>query len=97
MVQKKFKGWPKDQSGTIGKKIFRNIFVWVQNDCFDKSLFDGFKAIWSLVKNFQNCLKKSLRGYHRTREGTIGKIFFRNMFLWGQNHCFDEKKRFWLF
>ena len=43
---------------------------------------------------FQNWSKKSLRGDHRTKGGTIGKKFFRNVFLLVQNDCFDERKRF---
>ena len=100
---KKFQNWSKKSlrgdhrtnGGTIGKKIFRNVFL-----CFKmivlmkENVFDGFKAIWSLIKNFQNCSKKILRGDHRTKGGSIGKKFFRNVFLWVQNDCFDERKRF---
>ena len=47
-----------------------------------------------MKKFFQNWLKKSLRGDHRTKGGTIGKKFFRKVFLLVQNDCFDERKRF---
>ena len=47
-----------------------------------------------MKKFFQNWSKKSLRGDHRTKGGTIGKKFFRNVFLLVQNDCFDERKRF---
>ena len=59
-----------------------------------ENVFDGFKAIGSIKKNFPNWSKKSLRGDHRTKGGTIGKEFFRNVFLLVQNDCFDERKRF---
>ena len=96
--KKSLRGDHRTKGGTIGKKFFRNMFLWVQNDCFDEeNVFDGFKAIWSRIKNFQNWSKKSLRGDHRTKGGTIGKKFFRNMFLWVENDCFDERKRFWWF
>ena len=45
------------------------------------NVFDGFKAFSSIIRNFQIGPKKSLRGDHRTKGGTIGKNFFRNMFL----------------
>ena len=45
-----------------------------------------------MKKFFQNSSKKSLRGDHRTKGGTIGKKFFRNVFLLVQNDCFDERK-----
>ena len=44
-----------------------------------KNVSDGLKAISSLVKNFQNWQKKNLRGDHRTKGGTIGKKFIKNM------------------
>ena len=59
-----------------------------------QNVFDGFKAISSIKKFFQNWSKKSLRGDHRTKGGTIGKKFFRNVFLLVQNDCFDETERF---
>ena len=59
-----------------------------------ENVFDGFKAIWSVKIFFQNWSKKSLRGDNRTKGGTIGKKFFRNVFLLVQNDCFDERKRF---
>ena len=59
-----------------------------------ENVLDGFKAISSIKNFFQNWSKKSLRGDHRTKGGTIGKKFFRNVFLLVQNDCFDERKRF---
>ena len=67
--------------GTLEKKFFRNVFLWVQNDFLMKeNVFDGLKAIWRLIKNFQNWSKKSLRGDHRTNGGNIGKKIFETCF-----------------
>ena len=97
-TKKSLRGDHRTKGGTIGKNFFRDMFLWVKNDCFDeRKRFDGFKAIWSIIRNFQIWPKKSLRGDHRTKGGTIGKKFFRNMFLWVKNDCFDERKRFWWF
>ena len=79
--KKSLRGDHRTKGGSIGNNFFWNIDLSVQNDCFDESVFDGFKAIWSLIENFQNCSKKRLKGDHRTKGGTIGKKFFRNMFL----------------
>ena len=46
-----------------------------------ENVLDGFKAFTSIIRNFQIWPKKSLRGDHRTKGGTIGKKFFGNMFL----------------
>ena len=46
-----------------------------------ENVCDGFKAIGSIIRNFQIWPKESIRGDHRTKGGTIGKKFFRNMFL----------------
>ena len=46
-----------------------------------ENVFDGFKAFSSIIRNFQNCPKKSVGGDHRTKGGTIRKVFFGNMFL----------------
>ena len=68
------------KGGPFGKKFFRNVFLLVQNDCFDeKNVFDGFKAISSIKNFFQNWSKKSLRGDHRTPNffsTNFEKIFF---------------------
>ena len=60
----------------------------------EENVFDGFKPFSSIIRNFQICLKKSVRGDHRTKGGTIGKKFLGNMFLWVENDCFDERKVF---
>ena len=66
-----------------------------------ENVFDGFKAIWRLIKNFQNWSKKSLKGDHTTKGGTIGKIFFETcfyefkmIFLIKENVC-DGFKAIW--
>ena len=41
-----------------------------------ENVLDGFKAISSIIRNFQNWSKKIIRGDHRTKGGTIGKKFF---------------------
>ena len=46
-----------------------------------ENVFDGFKAFSSIIYNFQICPKKSVRGDHRAKWGTLGKKFFGNMFL----------------
>ena len=71
--------------GPEGRPLEKNFF----ETCFyefkmillmKENVFDGFKAIWSLIKNFQNLSKKSLRGDHRTKGGTIKKNFFERCF-----------------
>ena len=93
--KKSLRGDHRTKRGTIGKKFFETCFYEFKMIVLTKeNVLDGFKAIWSLIKNFQNRSKKSLRGDHRTKGGTIGKKFFGNVFLWVQNDCFDERKRF---
>ena len=46
-----------------------------------ENVFDGFIAFSSIIRIFQIWLKKSLRGDHRTKGGTIRKKIFGNMFL----------------
>ena len=58
---------------------FRMIVLMKENVC------DGFKAIWSLIKNFQNWSKKSLRGDQRTKGVPLEKNFFET--------CLYEFKR----
>ena len=95
---KSFRGDHRTKGGTIRKKFLETCFYeFKMIVLMEENVFDGFRAIWSLIKNFQNWSKKSLRGDHGTIGGTIGKKFFRNVFLWVQNDCFDERKRFWWF
>ena len=78
--KKNLRGDHRTKGGTIGKNFFKT--------CLDqfkmivlmkKNVLDGFKAISSMVKNFQNWPKKNLRGDHTTKGGTIGKKFIKNM------------------
>ena len=83
------------KGGPLEKNFFETCFYQFKMIVLIKeNVFDGFKAILSIIRNFQNWSKKSLTGDHRTKGGTIGKKFFRNMFLSVQNDCFDERKRF---
>ena len=45
-----------------------------------ENVFDGFKAFSSIIRNFQIWQKKSLRGVHRTKGGSIGKKFLEPCF-----------------
>ena len=83
------------KGGPLEKNFFETCFYQLKMIVLMReNVFDGFKAILSIIGNFQNWSKKSLRGDHRTKGGTIGKEIFRNMFLSVQNDCFDERKRF---
>ena len=96
--KKSLRGDHRTIGGSIGKNFFETCFYQLKMIVLMKeNVFDRFNAIWSLIKNFQNCSKKSLSGHHRTKGGTIGKNFFRNTFLWGKNDSFDERKPFWWF
>ena len=96
--KKSLRGDHRTKGGPLEKTFFETCFQEFKMIVFMKeNVFDGFKAIWTLIKNFQNWSTKSLRGDHRTKGGTIGKKFIWNVFLWAQNDCFDEGKRFWWF
>ena len=96
--KKSLRGGHRTKGGPFEKNFFETCFYEFKMIVLMKeNVLDGFKPIWRLIKNFQNWSKKSLRGDHRTKGGTIGKKFFRNVFLWVQNDCFDERKRFWWF
>ena len=83
------------KGGPLGKNFFETCFYQFKMIVLIKeNVFDGFKTVCSTIGNFENWSKKSLRGDHRTKEGTIGKKFFRNMFLLVENDCLDERKRF---
>ena len=103
---KNFKNWSKKslrgdhrtKGGPLEKNFFETCFYEFKMIVLMKeNVFDGFKDFWSLIKNFQNLSKKSSRGDHRTKGGRIGKKILGNVFLWVQNDCFDERKRFWWF
>ena len=59
-----------------------------------ENVFDSFRAFSSIIRNFQIWPKKSVRGDHRTKGGTIRKKFFGSIFLLVENDYFDERKRF---
>ena len=98
-LKKFFQNWSKKslrghrtKGGTIGKKFFRNVFLLVQNDCFDETIvFELVRKTISHKKFFSKLVPPLV---HRTKGGTIGKKFFRNVFLLVQNDCFDETERF---
>ena len=68
------------------KTFFETCFYELKRIVLKKeNVFDGFKAFSSIIRTFQIWPKKSLRGDHRTKGGTIGKTFFET--------CFYELKR----
>ena len=70
------------KGGPLEKNFFETCFYELKMIVLMKeNVFDGFKAISSIIRNFQIWPKKSSRGDHRTKGGTIGKKFFRNVFL----------------
>ena len=96
--KKSLRGDHRTKGGTNGKNFFETcLYEFKMIVLMKENVFDGFKPIWTWIKNFQNWSKKSLRSDHRTKGGTIRKKFFRNVFPWVQNDCFDERKRFWWF
>ena len=70
------------KGGPLEKNNFETCFYELKRIVLMKeNVFDGFKVFSSLIRTFQIWPKKSLRGDHRTKGGTIGKNFFPNMFL----------------
>ena len=70
------------KGGPLEKILFETCFYELKMIVLMKeNVFDGFKTFSSIIRNFQIWPKKSLRGDHRTKGGTIGKKFFPNMFL----------------
>ena len=70
------------KGGPLEKIFFETCFYELKMIVLMKEdVFDGFKAFSSIIRNFQIWPEKSLRGDHRTKGGTTGKNFFRNMFL----------------
>ena len=69
------------KGGPLEKNFFETCFYELKMIVLKKeNIFDGFKPIWSLIKNFQNWSKKSLRGDHRTKGGPLEKNFFEMCF-----------------
>ena len=70
------------KGGTLEKNFFETCFNQLKKIVLmEENVFDDFKAFSSIIRNFQICPKKSVRGDHRTKGGTIGKKFLGNMFL----------------
>ena len=89
--KKSLRGDQRTKWVPLEKKFFETcLYEFKMIVLIKKTVFDAFKPIWSLLKNFQNWSKKTLRGDHRTKRGTIVKSFFPNMFLSVWNDCFDE-------
>ena len=67
--------------GPLGKNLFEKCFYELKMIVLMKeNVLDGFKAFSSMIRNFQIWQKKSLKGVHRTKGGTIGKNFFKTCF-----------------
>ena len=84
-----FQIWPKKsvrgdhwtKGGPLEKNFFEICFYELEMIVLMKeNVFDGFKAISSIIRNFEIWPKKSLRGDHRTKGGTIGKRFIEPCF-----------------
>ena len=90
------------KGGALEKNFFETcLYKFKLIVLMNENVFDGFKPIWNLTKNFQNQSKKSLRGDHRTKGGTIGKNFsetcfykFKLIVLMNEN-VFDGFKAIW--
>ena len=90
------------KGGPLEKNFFETCFYEFKMIVLMKeNVFDRFKAIWSLIKNFQNWSKKSLSGDHRTKGGPLEKKFFETcfyefkmIFLMKENVC-DGFKGIW--
>ena len=68
--------------GQLEKNFFEICFYELKMIILLKeNVLDGFKAFTSIIRNFQIWRKKRVRGDHRNKGGTIGKKFFRDMFL----------------
>ena len=88
--------------GPLEKTFFETSFYEFKMIVLMKeNVFDGFKAIWRLIKNFQNWSTKSLRGDHRTKGGPFEKNFletclyeFKMIVLMNEN-VFDSFKAIW--
>ena len=88
--------------GPLEKTFFETCFYEFKMIVLMKeNVFDGFKAIWRLIKNFQNWSTKSLRGDHRTKGGTIRKKFLETCFyefkmiVLMEENVFDGFKAIW--
>ena len=70
------------KAGPLEKNFLETCFYELKMIVLMKeNVFAGFKAFYSIIRNFQIWQKKSLRGVHRTKGGSIGKKFFGTMFV----------------
>ena len=73
------------KGGPLVKNFLENCFYELKMIVLMKeNVFDAFKAFSSIIRNFQIWQKKSLRGDHRTKGGTLEKNFLET--------CFDKLK-----
>ena len=80
--KKSLRGDHRTKGGPLEKNFLETcLFEFKMIVLLKENVFDGFKPISNLTKNSQSYSKKSLRGDHRTKGGTIGKKFFRNLLL----------------
>ena len=68
--------------GPLDKKFLETCFYKLKMIVLMKeNALDGFKAFGSIIRIFQIWPKRSVRGDHSIKGGTIRKKLFRNMFL----------------
>ena len=69
------------KGGPLEKNFFETCFYELKMIVLMKeNVFDGFEAFSSIIRIFQIWQKKSLRGDHRTKGGTLGKNFLETCF-----------------
>ena len=94
MIEKSLRGGHRTKRGPLEKKFIETCFYeFKMIVLMRENVFDGFKAIWSLIKNFQNWPKKSLRGDHRTKGGPLEKNFSKRVSM-SLKWLFSWKKTF---
>ena len=81
MVEKSLRGDHRAKWGTIGKKFLETCYYEFKMIVLMKeNVFDGFKAIWSLIKNFQ-IDRKQVQGVTIGPKGEpLEKKFFETCF-----------------
>ena len=89
------------KGGTLEKNFLETCFYELKMIVLIKeNVFDDFKAFSRITRSFQIWLKKSLRGVHRTKGGTIGKKFLETCFyklkliVLRKENVFDSFKAF---
>ena len=69
------------KAGPLEKNFLETCFYELKMIVLMKeNVFAGFKAFYSIIRNFQIWQKKSVRGDHRTKGGTLGKNFLETCF-----------------